>query len=103
MRSRDLENLHDQFLDTTRAVYNLDAELADLRTELIVSLGDDEALDGVCSYKRSVKEKFDRGKFVRDFPDQAVECAKLVGLQLRKRVYPSRSYRPSGSEHSYSL
>ena len=102
-RNHDLEQMHEKFLNATRTIYNFAAELADHRSELIVSLGDDEALEGVCSFKRSIEEKFDSGKFVRGFPDQAAECAGPIGPRLRKRVFPSRSYRPSGSADSYSL
>jgi len=101
-RTRELEALHDEFLKATRTVHHLTAELADQRTELIVSLGNDEALDGVCSFRRSPKEHFQARKFVRDFPAEAAECAEPVGPRLWKRVYPSRSYLPSETEDSDS-
>jgi hypothetical protein len=94
-RTRELEARHDEFLKATRTVHHLAAELADLRTELIVSLDNDEALEGVCSFKRALKAKFQTDKFVRDFPGEAVECAEPVGPRLWKRVYPSRSYLAS--------
>jgi hypothetical protein len=94
-RTPDLERLHDDFLNATRSVHHLRLEVAEVRTELIVQLGDHEALDGVCSFKRGLKPLFDRSIFLRDFPEEAKECAELAGPQLRKRVYPSRSYVPA--------
>jgi hypothetical protein len=91
-RSRETERWHDDFLQATPAVYNLGAELAVLQTELTVRLGDYDALDGVCSFKRSAVSKLDRAAFRRNFPDESERCARHVGPRLRKYVYTTRSY-----------
>ena len=91
-RTRETEQWHDDFLQATRAVHNLGAELAVLQTELTVRLGDYDALDGVCSFKRCSVSKLDRVAFRRRFPEESERCARQVAPRLRKYVYPTRSY-----------
>lgn len=92
MRTPELEEWHDQFLGALRRVYTLDGELAELRTELIVGLEDYDALDPVCSYIRRSSCKVDRRAFQREFPREFRECEVTVPEQLRRYVYPARSY-----------
>jgi hypothetical protein len=91
-RTPDTERWHDDFLKATALVQRRRADIADLRTELIVSLGEFEAIDGICSLKRALAPVFDAAKFCRNFPSEAEQCAAHVRPRLSKRVYASRSY-----------
>ena len=91
-RTADLERCHDEFLTATRSVHRLKADLADLRTELILSLGDYDALDPVCSFRRQNRSIVKRAMFCGNYPEQAEQCAAYVPAMLRKYVYKSRSY-----------
>jgi hypothetical protein len=73
-------------------VTRLQADVADLQSELTVRLGEDEGILGICSYKRYLRARIDRVRFCQEFPDEAAQCAEQVPAQLRKRVYPTRSY-----------
>jgi len=91
-RTIELERLHDTFLHATRTVYRLESDLADLRTELILKLGEYEVLDPVCSFRRGVVGKIDRATFLKNYPAEAEQCAEYVAPKLRKNVYTRRSY-----------
>jgi hypothetical protein len=91
-RTPDLERWHDDFLRATQTVHQLGAKLADLQTELTVLLADYDAFIGVCSFKRRSVPKFQRSVFCRNFPEESTRCAEPVPRQIRKYVYPSRSY-----------
>jgi hypothetical protein len=91
-RTPDTERWHDDFLKATALVQRRRADIADLRTELIVSLGEFEALDGICSFKRALGPAFDAAEFCKNFPNEAEQCAAHVRPRLSKRVYSSRSY-----------
>jgi hypothetical protein len=92
VRTPDVEAWHDQFLGSLRRVHTLEGELAELRTELIVALEDYDALDPVCSYVRRSSCKVDRRAFRQAFPIEFGACQVTVPAQLRKYVYPTRSY-----------
>lgn len=92
VRTHDVEAWHDQFLESLRRVHTLEGDLAELRTELIVALEDYDALDPVCSYIRRSSCKIDRKAFRQAFPKEFKECQVPVPAQLRKYVYPTRSY-----------
>jgi hypothetical protein len=92
MRTPEVEALHDQFLKSLRRVYTLEGDLAELRTELIVALEDYDALEPVCSYVRRLSFRVDTAGFRRAFPNEFSECCVTVPAQLRKYVYPTRSY-----------
>ena len=91
-RTPDIERWHDDFLQATALVQRRRADIADFRTELIVKLGEFEALDGICSFKRVLEPVFDGGEFCRNFPFEAAQCAAHVRARYSKRVYSSRSY-----------
>jgi Meiotically up-regulated gene 113 len=91
-RTAELENWHQEFLQATRDVHRLEADLAVLRTDLILGIGEYEALDPVCSFKRDVISKIDRPAFCENYRDEAEQCAEYVAPKLRKNVYTSRSY-----------
>lgn len=91
-RTVTLETSHDEFLRATRTVYRLESDLADLRTELILQLGEYEALDPVCSFKRDVVGRIDRAAFCKNYPSEAEQCAEYVAPKLRKSICTSRSY-----------
>ena len=74
------------------AIDRLSADLAELRTRLIVQLGQDEALESVCSFRREPCTRLDRRIFCQRFPSEAQECSDPVEPTLRKFVYTSRSY-----------
>jgi hypothetical protein len=91
-RTPEHERLHDEFLRATQQVTYLEADLADLQTRLTIGLGEDEGLVGICSYKRYARARIDQNQFRETFPSEAAQCDEPVPAQLRKRVYPTRSY-----------
>ena len=72
-RSPDSERWHDDFLQATRAAHQLEAELAYLKTELTIRLGDYDAIDQVCSFKRQLESRIDRSEFCKRFPEKATQ------------------------------
>ncbi len=91
-RTPHVERWHDDFLKATALVQRRRADIAELQTELIVSIGEFEAIDGICSFKRTLEPVFDAAEFCKNFPNEAEQCAAHVGPRLSKRVYSSRSY-----------
>jgi hypothetical protein len=93
-RTPEVERWHDDYLKVTALVQRRKADIADIKSELKVSIGEFEAIDGICSFKRTAKPVFDSAAFYRRFPNEAEQCAVLIRPRLRKRVYSSRSYLP---------
>ncbi|HXT70952.1 MAG TPA: GIY-YIG nuclease family protein [Vicinamibacterales bacterium] len=91
-RTTEFEESHDLYLRMVRTVHRLTADLEDLRTELILRLGEYEALDPICSFKRVRVPRIDRPRFIKEHPAEAEQCATYVPPRLRKNIYPSRSY-----------
>jgi hypothetical protein len=91
-RTPELERWHLEFLESTKAVHRLSADLAELQTKLVVRLGEDEALESVCSFRRQPSPLIDRRLFFERYPHEASECSDPVEPTLRKFVYTSRSY-----------
>ena len=90
-RTPDMERWHDEFLRETGTVHYLDADLAELKTDLTVRLEDYDALDSVCIFKRGAPE-LDSATFRKTFPEKSEQCKKPVAHKLPKHVYPTRSY-----------
>jgi hypothetical protein len=88
-RTAEIEKWHDEYLQATRVAHRLTADLAAVRTELILAMGDQEALDPVCSFRREFVTQVDRATFCKKHPAEAEQCAEYVA---RKIVYTSRSY-----------
>lgn len=91
-RTTEMELLHDEFLRATQLVTRFEAHLAEFQSELTVRLNEDATLIGVCSYARSLERKIDPDLFCNTYPDEAALCAQPIAAQLRKHVYPTRSY-----------
>jgi hypothetical protein len=91
-RTPQIERLHDDFLQATQLVSRLDAELADRKTELTIRMGECEAIDPICSFKRAACSEVDSAMFCRMYPEEAAQCAAPVAAKLRKLIYPTRSY-----------
>ncbi|MGA2593595.1 MAG: GIY-YIG nuclease family protein [Bryobacteraceae bacterium] len=91
-RTPELERWHDDFLQALPKVHRLNRDLADLRTELILGIGDCDALDPVCSFIRRSVPKIDRSAFQGSFPEESKQCEVPVAPRLRKHVYPARAY-----------
>lgn len=91
-RTPELEEWHEQYLDSLSRAYRLEGELAELRTELILALEDHDALDPVCSFVRRTSWKIDRTAFRQSFPAEFQQCQVDFPEQLRKHVYPTRAY-----------
>ena len=93
-RTPDMERWHDQFLQATQKLSELDEVLANLKTELTIRLGEDDGIEEVCSFKRQLRPKFSVSVFCKKYPEKAEQCAEHVLPDLRKRVYPHRAYSP---------
>jgi len=91
-RTAEVERYHDEFLRMTQDVSRLEGDLADLESQLTVRLGEHDALVNVCSYKRRLRFKVDAAVFCKTYPDEAARCVEPFPEQLRKYVYPTRSY-----------
>ena len=92
LRTTELERLHDDFLRETQLATRLGADLASLESELTLRLDEYDALIGVCSYARRVCSRIDAAAFCLSYPEEAAHCMGLVAAQVRKHVYPTRSY-----------
>jgi hypothetical protein len=90
-RTSEMAGWHDDFLRETGIVHNLSAKLADLQTDLILLLGQDEAIKNVCSFRRHSVVKFDSPAFCEGFAG-AEQCKVQVAAYLKKYIYPARSY-----------
>ena len=88
----EMKRLHDAFLRETEEVNDLEAHLADFESEFTVRLGDFDELDPVCSFKRHQTQEVDVAAFRKTYPKEAAECTETVAPQIRKHVYPTRSY-----------
>ena len=75
----------------TGAVHYLEADLAELKTDLIVRLEDYDSLNSVCVFKRRAP-KLDSATFRKTFREKSEQCKKPVAPKLPKHVYPTRSY-----------
>ena len=91
-RTAELEQLHDCFLRETQSVVRLQADVAEIQTDLTIRLGEYDAVDPICSYKRGSQTRFDVATFCRTYPTEAAQCAVPMPARLRKRVYRTRSY-----------
>ena len=92
VRTPDAERHHDDFLRAMQIVHRLEADLADLRSELTIRMGDHNAVEPICSFIRTSRLTLDAAAFCATYPDEAAQCAEPVPAQLRKFVYPTRSY-----------
>ncbi|XXY50117.1 GIY-YIG nuclease family protein [Sorangium sp. So ce269] len=90
--SDEIEKLHGDFLRETQGVNRLRADLADLQSELTIRLGEREALHDVCSFRRRFCADVDADAFCNAYPEEARLCMETVAAQLRKYIYPTRSY-----------
>jgi hypothetical protein len=88
----EMKRLHGDFLEATQTVNRIEADLADLQSEFVIRLGEYDVLDPVCSFKRSPALEIDSAAFCKAYPREAAQCAEPVAPQLRKHVYPTRSY-----------
>jgi hypothetical protein len=52
----------------------LEAQLADIQSEMIVRLEEFDGVEGVCSFRRRSVPKFDGALFRRQFPNEAAQC-----------------------------
>ena len=93
-RTQEIENWHDDYLQLLPVVKRLEGDLADIRTELAYGLGEFDAMDPVCSFVRRSTAQLDTLKFRTEFPEQFLQCVTPVDAQLRKLIYPNRSYLP---------
>jgi hypothetical protein len=91
-RTIEIERLHDEFLQTTQVVSRLEADLADLKTELTIRMSEFDAIESICSFRRVTQRRIDSERFCDAFPNEAVHCAEPVPARLRKMVYRTRSY-----------
>lgn len=91
-RTPAMEQWHDDFLQETRTVHQLDAKLADLQTELTLRLCEYEAIEGVCSFKRSSVRDVDRSAIFENSRGTYDRCLEECAPQIRKHVYTTRSY-----------
>ena len=90
-RTPEIECWHNEFLKETDTVHSLRAELADLKTVLTLLLGEDEAIDQVCRYRRRSEPRFNSVEFREGFAE-GERCAVPVAGHLKKHVYTFRSY-----------
>ena len=91
-RTGEIEAWHEDYLNAIKNVHRLEGDLADLRTEIVVFLGDCDALDGVCSFVRRPIFKLDSSEFQRRFPTEYSQCEIILPGRLGKYVYPVRPY-----------
>jgi hypothetical protein len=91
-RTDEIERLHERFLRETQVVSRLENDLADLRCDLTVRLGSEFAIHRICSFKRVARARVDVDAFCTAYPREAEQCMQPVAAQLRKFVYPTRSY-----------
>jgi hypothetical protein len=92
-RTPMFEEWHDDFLQAMQAVNQLEAELADVRSEMIVGLEEFDGVEGVCSFRRRSVPKFDGALFKQQFPCDAAQCVvESCTGGPRKSIYPARSY-----------
>jgi hypothetical protein len=91
-RTDEIERQHERFLWETQVVSRLENDLADLRCDLTVRLGSDFAIHRICSFKRVARARVDVDAFCTAYPREAEQCMQPVAAQLRKFVYPTRSY-----------
>jgi hypothetical protein len=92
VRTPEIEQVHDEFLVATQLVTRLRADVEELQTELTLRLDEHDGLIGVCSYVRRARSLLDTASFCVAHPDEAKQCEEPVPAQLRKHVYPTRSY-----------
>jgi hypothetical protein len=91
-RTPMFEQWHDDFLQAMQAVKQLEAELADIRSGMIVRLEEFNGVEGVCSFRRRSGPKFDGVLFRQQFPSEAAQCMAESCPGPRKSIYPARSY-----------
>jgi hypothetical protein len=91
-RTAELECLHDCYLEETQKVIRLQADVAEIQTDLTIRLGEYDAIAPICSYKRGPQMRFDLGMFCRTYPTESAQCALPVRARLRKHVFRTRSY-----------
>jgi len=91
-RSVETEQLHDSYLKALQIVHRLGADLEDLQSELIIRMGDYDAVEPVCSFKRTRCRTLNSAEFCHRHPEEARMCSEIMSPQVRKFVYPTRSY-----------
>jgi len=92
-RTSIFEQWHEDFLQATQTVNQLEAALADIQSEMTVRLEAFDSIEGICRFKRQSIPKLDEASFKERFPDESAECVKGgCSASLRKSIYPARSY-----------
>ncbi len=91
-RSSELERHHETYLDATQVISQLEGELFDLKSELILLMGESDGLRSVCRYKRTERSLIDTESFSNAHPKEAAQCRVPQRVQIRKHIYLCRSY-----------
>ena len=91
-RQSQSTDYHEQYLSTLAELNRIKGEFQIIDLELRHKCGENEGIEDVCSYKRSLKPKLDRESLEKDYPDEFKACFEVGQPTKRFKVLESRSY-----------
>src|SRR5262249_9363297 len=91
-RTNTLVSLHEEYLVLKQQETRLKLDEQDLKAQAIQALEDCESFAGLWSFRRSRSRTLNRNAFGDAHPVEAVQCHVGRAAEIRRRIYPSRSY-----------
>jgi len=91
-RSDEVEKLHTEYLDLKAKLAGIQGDLIRHELELRYVCGENEGINGICTYRREIEKKFDKEAFKNDCPDLWDKFQIDRTSSLRFKVLPYRDY-----------
>ena len=91
-RDEETTNLHGDYLRLKGQLAEIEGDLVRYELDLRHICGENEGVEGICSYKRIPKKKFDDKAFQSEHPEFWEECHVDRPAQRRIKVLASRDY-----------
>jgi len=91
-RSDEIEKLHTEYLDLKAKLAGIQGNLIRYELELRYGCGENEGINGICTYRREIEKKFDKEAFKNDCPDLWDKFQIDRTSSLRFKVLPYRDY-----------
>lgn len=93
LEALDAYALHQEYLRLWGEIDRVKAEIAALNDQLLVACGDATAIDGVLEWQVRTTNRFDKAKFMAEYPDLYEQCQKDNPARTTYSVAEWASYR----------
>jgi hypothetical protein len=91
-RTNALVTLHEEYLVLKQQEARLKLDEEDVKAQAIQALEDYDSVAGLWSFRRSRTRTLNRKAFCEAHPIEAAQCHVARAAEVRRRIYPSRSY-----------